>query len=83
VTLETGLDPALAARLRGVQQVPALGPMPSRRSSLKLVALHTSAVTPKSAFSNSAAAITSRRIVPLPMSCTRSPFFAVFPPSLS
>ena len=56
--------------------------MPSRRSSLKLVALQMSAVTPKSALSSSAAAITSRRIVPEPTSWTRSPFFAVSPAAL-
>ncbi len=52
--------------------------MPSRRSSLKLGTLHTSAATPKSAASRSAAAITSRRIEPEPSSCTRGgvlPFF--------
>ena len=39
--------------------------MPSRRSSLKLVALQTSAVTLKSVFNNSAAAITSKFEEPL------------------
>ena len=45
--------------------------MPSRRSSVKLGALHTSATTPHSSSSISAAAITSRRIVPEPMSWAR------------
>ena len=43
---------------------------PSRRNSVKLGQLQISAETPNSA-SNSAAAITSRRIVPLPSNCTR------------
>ena len=49
--------------------------MPSRRSSLKLGQLQTSAATPQSFFSISPAAITSRRMVPLPSSCTRGAFF--------
>ena len=39
---------------------------PSRRSSVKLVTLHTSLLTPCSAASISAAASTSRRIAPAP-----------------
>ena len=45
--------------------------IPSRPSSVKLVTLHTSAATPKSSRSSSAAASTSRRIVPDPSSWTR------------
>src|SRR3546814_5365902 len=43
---------------------------PSRANSLKLGQLQMSALTPKSLSSNSAAAITSRRIVPEPSNCT-------------
>ena len=45
--------------------------MPSRRSSVNEVTLHTSAPIPKSESSISAAASTSRRIVPEPSSWTR------------
>ncbi len=48
--------------------------MPSRRSSVNEVTLQTSASTPKSCSSSSAAASTSRRIVPEPSSCTRGFF---------
>ena len=47
--------------------------IPSRRSSVNEVTLHTSAATPKSDSSSSAAASTSLRIVPDPSSCTRGP----------
>jgi hypothetical protein len=42
--------------------------IPSRRNSLKLVALQMSDTTPKSSASMSAAAITSRKIEPEPRS---------------
>jgi hypothetical protein len=45
--------------------------MPSRPCSVKLGQLQTSVATSKSLASRSAPAITSRRIVPLPSSCTR------------
>ncbi|MNJ68031.1 hypothetical protein D3C77_642460 [compost metagenome] len=44
---------------------------PLRRSSVKLVTLQMSDATPQSASSRSCAAMTSRRIVPEPISCTR------------
>src|SRR3546814_16962507 len=51
---------------------------PSRASSLKLGQDQMSAVTPKSLSSSSAAALTSRRMVPEPISWTRcSPFLGL------
>jgi hypothetical protein len=62
------LDMALARRFGRVQQVPAFG---LDRITAKLGTLQMSEATPQSSASRSAAAITSRRIVPLPSSCTR------------
>jgi hypothetical protein len=53
--------------------------MPSRRNWLKLVTLQMSAATPKSRSSIAAPAITSRRMVPLPRSCTLGAFFFASP----
>src|SRR3546814_4148418 len=56
---------------------------PSRASSLKLGQDQMSAVTPKSLSSSSAAAMTSRRMVPEPISWTRCSPFLGLPASLN
>ena len=53
--------------------------MPSRASSVKLGQLQRSDSTPQSLFSKSAAAITSRKIVPEPSSWTRGAFAFLSP----
>src|SRR5690606_22940500 len=76
-------DVGLARLVLGVHAVPALGVVAVARSSVKL-GQEISLVTPKSLSSSSAAAMASRRMVPLPISCTRSsPFLGLAPASLS
>lgn len=67
MAFQAGLDPALLRRVGRMQTIQRSVAIPSRRGPLKLVALHRSAVTSQSFFSRSVAAITSRRMVPLPI----------------